>query len=232
MMKALTAIAATIYLAGTTTVQAAQDNTLTAEESAAGWQLLFDGQSFTGWRNYREKQVGDGWTIEEGAMKLAEAGGGDLISEKTWENFDFLIDWKISEAGNSGIFILADETGKYIYSHAPEIQILDNEKAHDNKTDTHLAGSLYDMVAVHSSASKPAGEWNTTRIKLNDHLLQVWQNGVMTTNVVIGTSTWKNLVAASKFADWEGFAANSSGHLGLQDHGNTVWFKNIKIKEL
>ncbi|QJR80167.1 DUF1080 domain-containing protein [Alteromonas pelagimontana] len=210
----------------------AQENQLTANEKQDGWQLLFDGSDMSQWRNYQKSSVSDKWQIENGALKLTEAGAGDLISKSKYEDFDLKLEWKISEGGNSGVLIMADEEGKYIYSHAPEIQILDNEKAHDNKIDTHLAGSLYDMVAVHKSALKPAGQWNQLRIKLNDKLLQVWQNGVITTNVVIGSSTWDTLIANSKFADWKGFGENRSGHIGLQDHGNVVWFKNIRIKEL
>lgn len=211
---------------------ATSDNQLTSQEKSAGWTLLFNGKDFSGWHNFKQDTVSPKWEIENGAMKLTEAGAGDLVSQSSYENFELQIDWKISEGGNSGIFILADEEGQYIFSHAPEIQVLDNEKAHDNKIDSHLAGSLYDMVAVHKSALKPAGEWNHVVIKLEDKLLQVSQNGVMTTNVVIGSSTWENLVNSSKFKGWEGFGTNQVGHIGLQDHGNVVWFKNIKIKEL
>ena len=232
MNRFKTFLSALIVSTTTTTAVLAQDNQLTAAQKAQGWVSLFDGKNTTAWRNYQKSDIQPGWVVENGALKLEKAGAGDLISKQAFGDFDLYIDWKISEAGNSGIFILADEKGKMIYSHAPEIQILDNEKAHDNKIDTHLSGSLYDMVAVHPSALKPAGEWNTVRIKLQDKLLQIWQNDVMTTNVVIGTSTWDNLVAASKFADWNGFAANETGHLGLQDHGNVVWFKNMRIKEL
>ncbi len=210
----------------------ATDNQLTSAEKSDGWKLLFNGKDFSGWHNFKQNTVSNKWQIENGAMKLTEAGAGDLVSDASYEDFEMHLEWKISEGGNSGIFILADETGQYIYSHAPEIQILDNEKAHDNKIDTHLAGSLYDMVAVHKSALKPAGEWNQVVISLHDNLLQVSQNGLMTTNVVIGSSTWERLVNTSKFKGWEGFAQNKAGHVGLQDHGNVVWFKNIKIKEL
>lgn len=231
-MNRLKTLASAMLLSAVCTTAFAQDNQLSSQQKAEGWISLFDGKNPSAWRNYQKDDINSGWVVENGALKLETAGAGDLISKQAFTDFDLYIDWKISEAGNSGIFIMADETGTKIYSHAPEIQILDNEKAHDNKIDTHLAGSLYDMVSVHKSALKPAGEWNTVRIRLEDKLLQIWQNDVMTTNVVIGTSTWKNLVAASKFADWEGFATNETGHLGLQDHGNVVWFKNMRIREL
>ena len=210
----------------------AADNQLTKQEKQQGWSLLFNGKDFSGWRNFKKDSVDPKWKIDNGAMMLSEGGAGDLISENSYKNFVMQIDWKISEGGNSGIFVLADEKGQFIFSHAPEIQILDNEKAHDNKIDSHLAGSLYDMIAVHNSAFKPAGEWNHVVISLQDNLLQVTQNDVITTNIVIGSSTWNNLVKSSKFNGWDGFAKNQTGHIGLQDHGDVVWFKNIKIKEL
>lgn len=231
-MKALTTIATLFLLSSVVTTTLAQDNTLSTQEKAEGWSLLFDGKTMSHWRNFKQQGLNDGWVIDSGAMKLTKAGAGDIITKDKYTDFEFTIDWKVSEGGNSGILLLADEQGDHVYSHAPEVQILDNEKAHDNKIDTHLAGSLYDMVAVHKSAQKPAGEWNTTRVHLKDGLLQVWQNDVMTTNLVMGSSTWNKLVAASKFATWDGFGANESGHFGLQDHGNVVWFKNIKVREL
>ncbi|MGQ8365528.1 3-keto-disaccharide hydrolase [Glaciecola sp. 1036] len=210
----------------------ASDNQLTPREKADGWQLLFDGKDMSQWRNFKQADLNPLWVIEDGAMKLSGPNGGDIITKNSYKNFDFKIDWKIAKAGNSGILIMADEEGKYIFSHAPEIQILDNERHSDNKLEDHLSGSLYDMVAPHESSFKPAGEWNSVRIRLEDNLLQVWQNDVMTTNIVVGSLTWDKLVKASKFATWEGFGKNAQGHIGLQDHGDQVWFKNIKIKSL
>ena len=210
----------------------AADNQLSRQEQAEGWQLLFDGKDLSQWRNFRQAGLGEQWVIEDGAIKLAGAGGGDLQSRSRYQDFDLRLDWRIAEGGNSGIFVLADETGEHIYSHAPEIQILDNERHPDNKLDTRLSGSLYDMIASPAASHRPAGEWNRVRILHDQGQLTVWQNGVQTVSVRIGGPEWRRLVAASKFADWPGFAANRSGHVGLQDHGDVVWFKNLKIKEL
>ncbi|WP_288743053.1 DUF1080 domain-containing protein, partial [uncultured Rheinheimera sp.] len=125
----------------------AADNQLTAEEQADGWQLLFNGKDMSQWRSFKQPTVNEKWQIEDGAITLTAGGGGDLISKESYKNFELTLNWKIAEVGNSGILILADEKGKYIYSHAPEIQILDNERHPDNKLDTHLSGSLYDMIA-------------------------------------------------------------------------------------
>lgn len=207
------------------------DNQLSKEEQTAGWQLLFDGKDMSHWRNFKSETLSPKWTIDNGAMLLTK-GGGDILTKKAYRNFDLQIDWKISTKGNSGIFVLADETGSMIYSHAPEIQIIDNEEHPDNKIDSHLAGSIYDLFAAPTTAHKPANNWNSVRIRMQDKHLQVWQNGISTLSIVIGSTTWNTLVANSKFATWSNFAAAEQGHIGLQDHGDKVWFKNIKIKEL
>ncbi|WP_339689462.1 DUF1080 domain-containing protein [uncultured Pseudoalteromonas sp.] len=207
------------------------DNQLSKEEQSAGWQLLFDGKDMSHWRNFKSETLSPKWTIDNGTMLLTK-GGGDILTKKVYRNFDLQIDWKISTKGNSGIFVLADETGSMIYSHAPEIQIIDNEEHPDNKIDSHLAGSLYDLFAAPTTAHKPANNWNSVRIRMQDKHLQVWQNGISTLSIVIGSTTWNTLVANSKFATWSNFAAAEQGHIGLQDHGDKVWFKNIKIKEL
>lgn len=211
---------------------AGEHNVLTTAEREAGWKLLFDGESLDAWRNYGREDVDGGWRVENGEIVLAEPGAGDIITRETWADFELALDWRISEGGNSGIFILADETDAPIYHSAPEIQILDNERHSDGEIDSHRSGSLYDLVAAHPSAQKPAGEWNTVRIKLEEGLLNIWQNGVPTTTLVIGSSAWDTLLANSKFADWDAFAASPAGHIGLQDHGDRVWFRNVKIRRL
>ncbi len=218
----------------------ARDNSLDQSEVSEGWQLLFDGKDISQWRNFKKDNLSDKWVVENGTMKLVGKGGGDILTRKAYHNFDLRLEWQISEGGNSGIFILADEEGKHIYSHAPEIQILDNERHSDNKIDSHRSGSLYDMVASHPSSHKPAGEWNQVRILFRNGFLQVWQNNVKTVNITIGDSTWTTLFKASKFGGglgglfggFEGFAEAKSGHIGLQDHSDPVAFKNIKIREL
>src|SRR5690606_27440629 len=195
----------------------ATDNQLSTQEQNDGWQLLFDGKDLSQWRNFKQDGLSDNWVIEDGAIKLASGGGGDILTRAQYQDFDLRLDWKIAEGGNSGILILADETGEHIYSHAPEIQILDNERHPDNKLDTRRSGSLYDMIASPAASHRPAGEWNQVRILLDQGQLTVWQNGVQTVSVKTNSPEWQQLVAGSKFADWPGFAANSSGHIGLQD---------------
>lgn len=210
----------------------AGENNLSSQEIAEGWKLLFDGKDLSQWRNFNKNDIDEKWVVDDEAMHLTGAGGGDILTKKSYKNFELLIDWKISVAGNSGIFILADEIGNQIYSHAPEIQILDNDRHSDNKVDSHLSGSLYDMIASPKKSHKPAGKWNNVKITLNNGHLKVWQNHIQTVDIKIGSNDWNKLVASSKFATWKGFGVNSEGHIGLQDHSDPVWFKNIKIREL
>lgn len=217
---------------GLTAAAVAEENRLSKQEQTDGWQLLFNGKDMSQWRNFKSDTIKPQWVVENGTMTMKAKGGGDILTKKMYQNFELKLQWKIALAGNSGIFVLADELGGAIYSHAPEVQILDNQRHSDNKVDSHLSGSIYDMLASPSSAHKPAGEWNDVKIRLNDSHLEVWQNGVSTASIVIGSTGWNNLVKSSKFATWKGFGEGKSGHIGLQDHGDQVWFKNIKIKEL
>jgi hypothetical protein len=211
---------------------AEQDNTLTEIEKSQGWQLLFNGKDMSQWRNFKKETISNKWQVEQGEMRLTEKGAGDVLTKEKYENFDLKLEWKISIAGNSGIFIMADEVGSQIYSHAVEVQILDNERHSDNKLASHLSGSIYDITASPVKSHKPAGEWNTVRILMVDKALKVWQNNVQTADIIVGSDKWQQLVGKSKFKNWQGFALTDVGHIGLQDHNDPVAFKNIKIKAL
>jgi 3-keto-disaccharide hydrolase len=228
--RAMAALAALAALLAATSCA----GTRTASPPAANghWETLFDGRNLDQWRSYGGGEPGDGWHIENGSLALAADGAGDIVTRKLYRNFELELDWRISEGGNSGIFILVEEDENPIYHNAPEIQILDDARHPDREIDSHRSGSLYDMVASHPAARKPQGEWNTVRVRLKDGLLEIWQNGVPTTTLVIGSSTWNTLLASSKFRDWPGFGARQSGRIGLQDHGDAVWFRNIRVREL
>jgi outer membrane protein assembly factor BamB len=212
---------------------AVAQNALSDQEKKEGWQLLFDGKSLEHWRNFKKETISPKWIVKEGAM-VKTKGGGDIVTKKKYQNFDLKLDWKIAIAGNSGIFILANETvaDKKIYTRAPEIQILDNEKHSDRKSASHRSGSLYDMIAAPDSSQKPAGEWNTLRVLFDNRHLQVWQNGVVAFDVKLGSEAWKKALNGSKFKNWPGFADAFSGHIGVQEHGADVSLRNIKIKPL
>lgn len=216
---------------------------LAAEESLQEWTILFDGTSFDGWKEYLKEDVSDNWKIEDGAMVFyppedrPDGEVYDLVSENAYTDFVLSLDWKISEGGNSGVFWgINEELGlKKPYETGPEIQVLDNEKHPDAKNSTtHQAGSLYDMVAPSEDVTKPIGEWNTMVITINHDENQgsVELNGKKIVDFPVGNKAWNDMVSKSKFADWEQFGKYTSGKLGLQDHGDKVAFRNIKIKEL
>lgn len=221
---------------------AAQNNTLTPKEKADGWILLFNGQDFTGWRQCNAAAMAPNWEIEEDAMKVLTvnepgrgAGGDILFGDKQFANFELSIDWKVGKMSNSGIFYYIQEVpGKPIYYAAPEIQVLDNEYATDNKPASHRAGSLYDMLAAEPETAKPYGEWNTMVIRVKDGKATHTLNGVKVVEYELWTPEWKEMVANSKFKTWPGFIDGpaKTGYIGLQDHGWPVWFRNIKVREL
>jgi len=202
------------------------------------WQVLFDGSNFDNWRGYNSDSMYPEWTIVDSAMVYTpdKYGGKNIITKKEYTDFILSLDWKISEGGNSGIFWSVFEDPKYkeAYQTGPEIQVLDNVKHEDGKTPTHRAGALYDMIAPSKDVVKPAGEWNTCVIKIDhkNNIGVVTLNGTEIENFPVQGPKWDAMVAKSKFATWEGFGKHKTGHIGLQDHGNKVWYRNIKIKEL
>lgn len=218
-------------------------NKLSKKEKKAGWVLLFNGQDFDGWRQCNGTEMPANWVIEDDAMKVftgegkdpGQGANGDILFDKIYANFELSIDWKAGEMANSGIFFnIREVPGKPIYYAAPEIQVLDNVGATDNKVDSHLAGSLYDMIAADPKTVNPAGEWNTIVVKVKDGSVTHTQNGVKVVEYTLWTPEWDELVNNSKFKNFEGFTEGVSkeGYIGLQDHGYTVWFRNIKIREL
>lgn len=210
------------------------------------WTYLFDGTSTQGWRGYNKTAFPDkGWEIVDGTLHCigsgrgeAGGGGGDIIYDRKYANFDLQLEWKISEGGNSGIFYLAQEVpGWEIYRTAPEMQVLDNERHPDaqaGKDGNRQAGSLYDLIPAKPQNARPAGEWNTAEIKVYKGSVWHIQNGETVLEYHLWTPEWDTLVVHSKFPALNPNFANvaSEGFIGLQDHGDDVWYRNIRIKEL
>jgi hypothetical protein len=218
-------------------------NKLTKQEKKEGWTLLFNGKDFSGWRQCNGTEMPANWILEDDAMKVFTGEGrnpgsgadGDILFEKKFKNFELSIDWKASKMANSGIFFNVREVpGQPIYFAAPEVQVLDNEDATDNKVASHLAGSLYDMIAADPATVHPAGQWNNIVIRVEDGKVTHTQNGVKVVEYELWTPEWDEMVANSKFKSFPGFTEGISreGYIGLQDHGYPVWFRNIKIREL
>jgi len=223
-------------------VSAQKPNQLSKKEKKEGWVLLFNGKNFDGWRQCNGTAMPANWTVDDNTMKVFPKGekgrpsGGDIIfADKKFKNFELSVDWKASKMANSGIFYDVREVpGKPIYYAAPEIQILDNKDATDNKKANHLAGSLYDMLAADPATIHPAGEWNTCDIKMKDGKVTVSMNGTEVVHYTQWTPEWDKMVENSKFKNFPGFTEGiaKEGYIGLQDHGYTVWFRNVKIREL
>ena len=219
-------------------------NKLSKKEKNEGWVLLFNGKDFDGWRQCNGTAMPANWTIEDNAMKVftgegkkpGQGSNGDIVfSDKKFKNFELSIDWKAGKMANSGIFYYVREVpGKPVYYAAPEIQVLDNKDATDNKVASHLAGSLYDMIAADPKTVHPTGEWNTCVIKVDNGQATISMNGTEVVKYTHWTPEWDELVQNSKFKNFPGFTEGiaKEGYIGLQDHGYTVWFRNIKIREL
>ncbi|WP_031426540.1 DUF1080 domain-containing protein [Flavimarina sp. Hel_I_48] len=217
----------------------AMDQDVNANEQEE-WTVLFDGKNMDGWHAYNGDKPTQ-WAIVDDALVLTPAenrsGSENLITDKEYTDFELSLDWKISEGGNSGVLYAVEEDKKYNepYATGPEIQVLDNERHPDAKAGTtHQAGALYDMIPPSENVAKPAGEWNTMTIMINhkENMGKVTLNGTEVVDFPVEGDQWKEMISKSKFADWENFGQAKTGKIALQDHGNSVSYRNIKIKEL
>lgn len=208
-------------------------NELGHDEKTAGWKLLFDGEDASPWwRGYKKDELPAGWKVENG-MLIRRAAAGDIITRDQFESFELSIDWKISPGGNSGIMFKVKETGAQPWFTGPEAQILDNVLGKDPQK----AGWLYQLYPAEIDATRPAGQWNNFILRCQKttagtYECEHWMNGVKYVEYTIGSDDWHARVAKSKFADKPDFAKAAAGHICLQDHGNEVAFRNIKIRVL
>jgi 3-keto-disaccharide hydrolase len=220
---------------GAAALLASEPNTLSAQEKADGWKLLFDGSTLNGWRGYQKQTVPDGWHVVDGTITLSGKGGSDIITTDEYENFDFKFDWKISKNGNSGVFYLVQESPelKNTYNSGPEYQLLDNDGHPDAKNGRdRYAGANYALQAPTKDTAKTVGDWNEGRIVKRGAHVEHWLNGVKVVEYELWSDDWKAQVANSKFNAMPAYAKAKKGHLALQDHGNDVAFRNLKIKVL
>ena len=221
-----------------------------------GYITIFDGKTFAGWRGYGKNYVPHKWKVEDGCIHLdskAKGEGGDLIfAHQFGPDFEFEMEWKIAEGGNSGIFYFAQEVTNAdrsgiepIYISAPECQVLDNERHPDakmGKDNNRQAGSLYDMIPAKPQNAKPFGQWNKVKIRVNNGKVEHFQNGKKVLEYTLWTPEWTEMLQKSKFSEKNWPVAfqllnncggpNHEGLIGMQDHGDTVWYRNIRVKEL
>ena len=219
------------FLALSVSVVSAAPNTLTPAEKAAGWKLLFDGNSLDGWRGYKTETPA-GWSVQDGALVLAAGRPGDLVTLQQFGDFELSLEWKIAAGGNSGIIYRVGLGDQSPARSGPEYQLLDNSRAKDNQIASHLAGALYALVAPPKDLTRPVGEWNEARVRVQGWRIEHWLNGAKVAEADLATPAGKSLIQASKFKAWPRFAALARGHIALQDHGDPVSFRSVKIREL
>ncbi len=206
-------------------------NTLTAADAQAGWKLLFDGKTTAGWRGFRQQTIPAGWQVVDGA--LARVGSAsDIVTTTQYKDFELMLEWKVAAGGNSGIFYRVSEDREATYETGPEMQVLDDAKHADGGSPLTSAGALYGLYPAPRGISRPAGEWNQARIVLRGSHVEHWLNGKQIVFAEIGSADWNARVEASKFKQWPGYGKNASGFIALQDHGDLVWYRNIRIKVL
>ncbi len=206
-------------------------NTLTAAERAAGWRLLFDGESTRGWRGFRRQDMPGGWRVEEGELRRV-GGGGDVVTTEQFDDFELAIDWKVQEGGNSGVMFRVSEEWDRTWKTGPEMQVLDDERHRDGRRRITSAGSNYALHAAPEGAVRPAETWNEARILVRGGHVEHWLNGVKVVEYELWSDEWEKLVATSKWDTLPGYGTQRRGHIALQDHGDWVAYRNIKIRPL
>ena len=224
--------------------QPAPPNTLTEAERAAGWRLLFDGETTDGWRGYNRESFPDtGWAVVDGMLVVGATAvdpdvpvGGDIVTTESFSDFDLRFEFMLSEVANSGVlYRVIEEEGAEIWFNAPEYQVLDDTAYIEMGTmdmRTHLTGDNYDLHAAGEKTLHGPGEWNEGRIRIANNHVEHWLNGVKTVEYELGSAEWEDLVAASKFAPYPRYGRAASGPIGLQDHGRNVFYRNIRILPL
>jgi len=239
MKKTLIALTAFVLLSGA--VMAQESNTLTKKEKKQGWKLLFDGKTTKGWHTYLKDTVGSRWQVIDGTLVFDEtkprSGGGDIVTNEEYENYELNLEWKVAKGSNSGIIfdIQEDPANTATYATGPEMQVLDNIDAADNKKQNHLAGCLYDMSGDATvSKPRPVGEWNKVRLIQNKGHLTFYLNDIKTFEGQIGSEEWNKMIANSKFKDpyFKNFAKVAKGKIALQEHPGSTQWRNIKILAL
>lgn len=206
------------------------------QNSRRDWKQLFNGKSLDGWHTYQQQKA-DSWTVVDGMLYCRGNQPGvtahaDLVTDTEYDNFELSLDWKIAKAANSGILYLVSEAYKGAYQSGPEYQLIDDTGYPGKLENWQKTGANYAMNAPLRDATKPAGEWNHTRIIVNNAHVEHWLNDQKVVEYELWTEEWKAHKAAGKWKDEPGYGAARSGRIALQDHGGEAWFRNIRIRKL
>lgn len=211
----------------------AEPNTLTESERAAGWKLLFDGKTTNGWRGFKKEGMPDGWKVVDGCLTRVDKGG-DIITTEQFSDFELMIEWKVAKGGNSGIFYrVAEGDGlDHVWQTGPEMQVLDNQFHPDGQNPMTAAGANYALYSAPRDLALPVGHFNLARIVVDHGKVEHWLNGDLVCAYELGSEEWTKRVSASKFAAMPRYGREARGHIALQDHGDFVAYRNIKIRPL
>lgn len=209
----------------------APPNTLTAAEKSAGWHLLFDGKTTAGWRGYQMTTMPAGWQVVDGALTRV-GDGADIITEGGYGSFELSLEWMVAPKGNSGIMYRVTEADSFSYQTGPEYQVLDDVGHRDGLSRLTAAAAVYGLYPSPEGLERPAGQWNQARIVVHGDSVQHWLNGTLAAQYVLGSADFNAKVAGSKFSKWPGFGKAQSGHIALQDHGDRVAYRSIKLRVL
>jgi len=228
---------ATLFVGITTflTVVAQNDriNILSENEKKEGWQLLFNGKNFDGWKTFQGKEI-SGWRVINGILNNSGVGsdhGGDIVTKEKFQNFELLLEWKIAPKSNSGIFYHVNEKiGTAIYESGPEYQLIDDRGWPDKLHDDQYSGANYGMHVPQNAVVKDLNDWNQTRIIVNGTHVQHYLNGIKVVDYHLWDADWKSLKEKGKWKDYPYYGMAKKGNIGLQDHGGLAQFRNIKIK--
>ncbi|MGH7665576.1 MAG: 3-keto-disaccharide hydrolase [Gemmatimonadaceae bacterium] len=206
-------------------------NTLSAEEEGAGWRLLFDGTTTAGWRGYQMDSMPSGWGVIDGTL-VRTGPGGDIITQDQFADFELALEWKVGPGGNSGVMYRVTEDNEHSYESGPEMQVLDDAEHADGQSRLTAAGAVYGLYPSPAGIVKPAGEWNSVRIFVDSTRVEHWLNGVKVAEYKLWSPDWEARVEASKFNEWPTYGRAREGHIALQDHGDRVSYRNIRIRTI
>lgn len=228
-------LAAFLIFASSVALASAADNTLTPAEKSAGWQLLFDGKSFAGWRGFRKEAMPEqGWTIKDGKLcTVAKVKGSDIVTARKFTDFELSWDWRVEPAGNNGVkYFVSEDKARKFPGH--EYQMLDDKGHPDAKIGAHRqTASFYEVLAPAADKPlRPAGEWNQSRIVVRGKTIEHWLNGKNVLTYELGSEVVKAGIAKSKFKNEAGFGDKTTGPIMLTYHADECWYRNIKIREL
>jgi hypothetical protein len=199
------------------------------QSSQAAWQILFDGRNADAWRGYQRTDLPSGWQVVDGALTRV-ARGGDIVTREQFGDFELELEWKVAAGGNSGIMFRVTEDAEETYHSGPEYQVLDDAGHADGKSRLTSAGSDYGLHPSPPGIVKPAGQWNSARLVVRGAHVEHWLNGQKVVEYELWSPQWEALVKASKFVEWPGFGRAKRGHIALQDHGDWVAYRNIRIR--